>query len=203
MSKLIHPFRPVQLYKVNLRPTSEQQADLDMLLTNMFAQMPSNEWAMETGKSTGSHGLKLHWFDAMRWLVDAAGPHVVEYWRQLDYRHDADIDILASWANQHLENDFTGEHTHCGGAEQSHISAVYYFKKPVGSGNIEFVDPLEYINRMVPIHHYSEKDAYHEINAAEFDLILFPSWIKHRTQRNASQGERVAISINYVGKWSY
>jgi uncharacterized protein (TIGR02466 family) len=203
MTNLIQPFRPVQLYKVNIAPTPEQQADLDTLLTNMFAQMPSNEWAMETGKSTGSHGLKLHWFDAMRWLVDSAGDHVVKYWEQLGYRQGANIDILASWANQHLENDFTGEHTHCGGAEQSHISAVYYFKKPGGSGNIEFVDPLEYINRMVPIHHYSEKDAYHEIHAKEYDLILFPSWIKHRTQRNKTDQERVAISMNYVGTWGY
>lgn len=203
MSNLFQPFRPVQLYKVNIEPTLDQKVALDTLLTNMFNQMPSNEWAMETGKSTGSHGLNLHWFDDMQWLVDAAGKHVVTYWEQLQYRKGASINIQASWANQHLEGDYTGEHTHCGGAEQSHISAVYYFKKPKDSGHIEFVDPLEYINRMVPIHHYSERDAYHQIEADQYDLILFPSWIKHRTQRNATHEERVAISINYTGSWNY
>ena len=128
-------------------------------------------------------------------------PHVKEFWHYLGYRQDASISITASWANQHLTGDFTGEHTHCGGAEQSHVSAVYYFKKPVNSGHIEFVDPLEYVRRMTPIDHYSELYSYLEVPADQYDLILFPSWLKHRTQKNSSTDERVAVSINFVGAW--
>lgn len=193
----------VPIYKVKVQPSDPERDGLEFLLNNMFAQMPTNEWAMESGKSTGSHNLNLHWFDDMQWLTNKVAPHVVEFWKQLNYRHNAQISILASWANQHLKGDWTGDHTHCGGAEQSHISAVYYFKKPMGSGNIQFVDPLEYVKRMVPIHHYSEMDSYQEVFAEQYDLILFPSWLKHRTQKNTTDQERVAISINYVGSWNY
>lgn len=193
----------VPVYRASIVPSENERQGFDDLLTNMFNQMPSNAWAMETGKSTGSHGLNLHWFDQSKWLTEAIAPHVVNFWNHLGYRHGANINIIASWANQHLQGDFTGEHTHCGGAEQSHVSAVYYFKKPADSGHIEFVDPLEYVKRMVPIHHYSEHDSYLEIPANQYDLILFPSWIKHRTQKNTSSNERVAVSINYVGSWMY
>lgn len=191
------------IYKTKIVPSEQERLGLDSLLTNMFDQMPSNTWAMESGKSTGSHNLTLHWFNDLKWLTEAAAPHVVQFWKDLNYRHDSQISIIASWANQHLQHDWTGEHTHCGGAEQSHISAVYYFKKPIDSGHIEFVDPLEYIKRMVPIHHYSELDSYYTLAAEQYDLILFPSWLKHRTQKNNTLEERVAISINYVGSWNY
>jgi uncharacterized protein (TIGR02466 family) len=193
----------VPIYKSSIQPSAEEDQDLNTLLTNMFEKMPANAWAMESGKSTGSHNLSLHWFNEMNWLTTATKYHVNEFWKSLNYRNGAEIGVQASWANQHLKGDWTGDHTHCGGAEQSHISAVYYFRKPTGSGNIEFVDPLEYINRMVPIHHYSELDSYREVPADQYDLILFPSWLKHRTQRNTVDQERVAISMNFVGSWQY
>jgi uncharacterized protein (TIGR02466 family) len=190
------------IYKTKIVPSDQEFNDLNDLLTNMFDASELG-WAMETGKSTGNINLKLHWYPQMDWLKNAAAEHVAAYWQELNYRKDAEIGIEASWANRHLLNDRTGEHTHCGGAEQSHISAVYYFKKPSRSSNIEFVDPLEYIKRMVPIHHYSEHSSYTEVVADQFDLILFPSWLKHRTQPNPVNEERVAISINYVGFWQY
>lgn len=191
------------IYKAKIVPTQEQYADTDLLLKNIFEKVPSNTWAMETGKSTGSEMLNLHFFKEMDWLKEAMYPHVKEYWNSLGYRKDAELGIIASWANSHLQNDYTGVHSHCGGAEQSHISSVFYFKKPKSSGNIEFVDPLEYIKQMTPIHHYSEHDVYKEVEAEQFDLLLFPSWLRHRTQRNATDEERVAISINFVGFWNY
>lgn len=200
---MIKPLFSVPFYQTQIVPNETEQQALDLLLTNMFDQMPTNEWAMESGKSTGSNTLKLHYFPETRWLFEAIQPHVYKFWEALDYRHNAQIDPQASWANLHLKNDRTGEHSHSGGSEQSHISAVYYFKKPADSGNIEFVDPLEYVNRMVPIHHYSEVDVYREVPAAQYDLILFPSWLKHRTQVNKTDHERVAISINCVGHWKY
>ena len=193
----------VPIYKTRIVPTPEQYNGLDYLLANMFASAPTNEWAMETGKSTGSHTLNLHFYHDMDWLGVHLRQHVKAFWDELNYRKDAEIMPIASWANLHLNGDVTGVHSHCGGAEVSHISAVYYFKKPAGSGNIEFVDPLEYIKQMVPIHHYSEKDSFKEVEADQFDLILFPSWLKHRTQANSTNRERVAISINFVGYWQY
>lgn len=197
------PLFSTDIYKAKIVPTTEQYADTEFLLKNIFEKVPTNTWAMESGKSTGSEMLTLHFFKEMDWLKEAMYPHVKAYWDSLGYRKNAELGIIASWANSHRLNDFTGVHSHCGGAEQSHISSVFYFKKPKDSGNIEFVDPLEYIKQMTPIHHYSEHDVYKEVEAEQFDVLLFPSWLRHRTQRNMTNDERVAISINFIGFWNY
>jgi len=58
---------------------------------------------------------------------------------------------------------------------------------------------------MEPIHEYSEytpdgiAHMYKEIEADQFDLVLFPSWLNHRTQASTSMEDRVAVSINFLG----
>ena len=58
---------------------------------------------------------------------------------------------------------------------------------------------------MTPIHEYSEytpvgvSHMYKEVQADEFDLVLFPSWLKHRTQVSQASTERVCVSMNFVG----
>ena len=55
---------------------------------------------------------------------------------------------------------------------------------------------------MTPIHEFSERiGTYTEFLAEQNDLILFPSWLKHRTQANSSNEKRIAISINFIGIW--
>jgi len=196
---------PVKVFKTKIIPTEQQYADFDNLLSKSFETTNENIWALETGKSTGQHDLYLHHAPAARWLVEQAMDHVVAYWSALDYRRGADIKVTSCWANLHKYGQSTGEHSHYGGAIRAHISAVYYFKKPAGSGNIEFVDPLEYIRKMEPIHEYSEytpdgiAHMYKEIEADQFDLVLFPSWLNHRTQASTSMEDRVAVSINFLG----
>lgn len=191
------------IYKVNLPPNDFQYNALDELLSTMLASSVEHAWAGETGKSTGEKDLYLFRKIEMRWLLDAAMPHVRTFWKQLDYRSTTNLSITSSWANLHQYGQTTKEHSHCGGAEKGHISAVYYFKKPEHSGNIMFTDPLEYIHKMTPVAVYDETihSMHHEVKADQFDLVLFPSWVKHQTQPNLSNEDRIAISINYIGTW--
>jgi len=185
---------------VTIVPTAEQFNKTDAFLTRIFDDSQENNWALETGKSTGQHGLDIHDCPEMFWLIDQALVHVREYWNALGYRKPLDIIPDSSWANIHKHLQLTGEHAHCGGFKKSHISTVYHFKKPDNSGHIEFVDPLEYIHRMTPVHEFSERvGTYNEFKTNQFDFVLFPSWLKHRTQANNSIEDRVAISINFIG----
>lgn len=188
--------------KVQIVPTEEQYEKTVVLLDKMFNDVKENNWALETGKSTGELGLDLHDCPEMWWLVDQAIEHIRLYWKALGYRHTDAIIPESSWANIHSVNQTTGEHAHCGGFKKAHISSVYYIKKPPRSGHIEFVDPLEYIHRMTPVHEFSERTGtYNEFATEQYDLILFPSWLKHRTQANKSNEDRIAISINFIGSW--
>jgi uncharacterized protein (TIGR02466 family) len=192
---------PVQIVKII--PTAEEHDKTQRLLSRIYADCTENAWALEGGKSTGEHGLMLHGCSEMNWLTNAAMEYAKEYWKILEYKQDPTIwlGLESSWANLHKQGHATGEHSHCGGWSKAHISTVYYFKKPANSGNIEFVHPLEYVLRMTPAEEFSEiKGVYNEFPAKEFDLILFPSWLSHRTQINKSTEDRIAISMNFQGK---
>jgi uncharacterized protein (TIGR02466 family) len=193
----------IPVIKVKLTPTDFQFNALDALINKLLAESTENAWALEDGKSTGEKDLYLYKHIQAKWLVDGALEHVRALWQTMDYRRGAEIVPTSSWANLHQYGQATGEHSHCGGAMKSHISVVYYLKKPPGSGNIMFTDPLEYIHKMTPAHVYDEtlNSMYTEINAEQFDLVIFPSWLKHHTQANMTQEDRVAISINYIGLW--
>lgn len=196
---------PIKVFKTKIIPDQEQYNSFDNLLTEMFSKADDSVWALETGRSTGQHNLYLHTEPAAAWLMEKAFAHVCNFWESLGYRRGANIRITSSWANLHKFGQVTGEHSHYGGAIRAHISAVYYFKKPLNSGNIEFVDPLEYIRKMEPIHEYSEytpegiAHMYTPVESEQFDLVLFPSWLKHRTQPSQSYDDRVAVSINFLG----
>jgi len=190
------------IQKHSIIPTDEEFTTLDSFLSNVFNNSTVNSWALETGKSTGEHDLLFHTYPQGQWLVNKALLLANQYWNSLKYRKNAELRIDSSWANLHLLDETTGEHSHCGGSNRSHVSCVYYLKKPLNSGHIEFVDPLEYIHRMSPLHEYSDRaGGYTEVPAEQFDLILFPSWIKHKTQPNKTNDPRVAISMNFKGYW--
>jgi uncharacterized protein (TIGR02466 family) len=191
----------IPVFKFRIVPSDIEHHQLSDALDAIFERSNEGKWASETGKSSGEHHLFLHTIQEMRWLLTIVTARVCKVWAELNYEDGKNITCPASWANLHIPGQVTGEHSHCSGAEKSHLSAVYYFKKPVNSGNIEFRDPLDYIHSLTPRKNYvlETNAAYSEVVAEEFDLLVFPSWLKHRSQINQSQDNRIAISMNFVG----
>ena len=194
---------PILIQKVKIIPNEHQYRSTNDLIYRLLSTTSEDKWALESGKSTGELDLYLYKKIEMKWLIDQATNHVNNFWKTLDYRRGARPVVTSSWANLHTHGQVTGEHSHCGGAVKAHISAVYYLKKPENSGNILFTDPLEYIHKMTPAHNYDEAfgSTYQEVVVDQFDLIMFPSWLKHHTKPNMSHDDRVAISINFTGNW--
>ncbi len=95
-----------------------------------------------------------------------------------------------SWINRHLTSGETLEHSH------SHATFVAscYIRCPPGSGNIEFKDPLEYHKHNFPV--IPETSFYKEVNCATNDVIIFPGWLRHRTQANQTDQERIVMTFN-------
>lgn len=98
--------------------------------------------------------------------------------------------VQHSWVNKHLKLGETLEHSH------SHATFVVscYISCPPGSGNIEFKDPLEYHKHNFPV--IPETSFYREVSCETNDVIIFPGWLKHRTQPNQTNQERIVITFN-------
>ena len=154
-------------------------------------------WSGETGQSTGQFDVLLHEREkSVRDIIDAMFPSVLEYWEILGYVA-ADIQPIASWANSHQAGDYTKEHSHSAGSRQAHVGSVYYIDKQQG-GDLEFANPLDYVHRLTPRGgEIGDMLISESVETETGDFILFPGWLRHRTQPTPTP--RKAISINFTG----
>jgi len=171
------------------------------ILHDIWSTCDKGAWSGETGVSTGQQILDLHVYKEFDWIVGQLIPNVIEYWdKDLGYC-PAHIQPVASWANLHIDGDCTQEHSHSAGIRQAHVASVFYLKKGEG-GDIEFCDPLDHIRRFTPLARSVDDAILSEsMPCTTGDFLLFPGWLRHRTQ--PAIGKRVAISINFNGNFDY
>ena len=85
------------------------------------------------------------------------------------------------WYQQYHHGDTHSWHDHAGG---STLSVIYYLELPEGTPGTEFIDP--YTGRV------------HRPRVKEGDVIVFPSFVRHRSPENKSDQRKTIISLNYV-----
>jgi len=192
MNQLLNLF-PVPVLKGHIDPPE----GLVEVLAEKYKQCNKAAWAKESNLSTGELGMDLMMEPLVAQVIEEMMGSVLEYWDQHLGYAPAEIQPTASWSNLHARGDRTGEHSHCNGRLGCHIASVYYLEKGEG-GDIELVDPLDYIRRLTPL----QKDHGDAIMATPVetrtgDFLLFPGWLRHRTQ--PATWKRHAISINFNG----
>ena len=96
-----------------------------------------------------------------------------------------------SWVNVHKRSGRTMEHYH----NNTPLVASCYLKVPEGSGHFEYRDPLEYHRWGTPGE--PQIDLWNEVPVETGDILIFPGWLKHRTQVNKVDEDRVCMTINY------
>ena len=199
---------PVPIRQGYIVPSDEQLDDTTDALFSFFDDAKKGEWALESGQSTaGVGGDGLFNDPVYDWLTLPILDDVRDYWlNTLHYRRDYHMYMDSMWANLHYEGDSTGEHCHVDGHGKSHISLVYYLKKDSCGGHLQFRNPLEDILRHCPLNapydDWARNSGYSydwkTVPMAKDEYVMFPSWLKHRTQPN-TDCERIAISMNFSG----
>jgi hypothetical protein len=171
------------------------------ILQDMWSYCDRGVWSGETGLSTGQQALDLHAYQEFDWIISQMIPHVINYWdKDLKYA-PASIEPVSSWANLHEDGDYTKEHSHSDGIRQAHVASAFYLEKGEG-GDVEFCDPLDCIRRLTPLAKPAGDAIISEsMPCTTGDFLLFPGWVRHRTQ--PAIGKRVAISINFNGNFDY
>ena len=97
---------------------------------------------------------------------------------------------MMMWAGVTPPGSENREHTHT----NSFISGTVYFQAE-GTGTIEFM-PYNYVYRtMLPQWPYYGSATY---EPEDGDILLFPSYLLHKVERNTSEFERVNISFNVI-----
>lgn len=95
-----------------------------------------------------------------------------------------------SWVNLHRKGGKTLTHAHT----FTTFVVSSYLECPPNSGNIEFLDPLEYHKSQHPI--IPEVVLWKQVECKTNDVLIFPGYLKHRTQENITDNERIVMTFN-------
>lgn len=103
--------------------------------------------------------------------------------------------ILNMWTTIYPTGCWVPEHNH----SNSHLSGVFYVKAPKNCGDIVFHDP-SWVAKTMCINNsalsFPAVQTKHPQTPEPGMMILFPSWLPHRTMPNGSQEDRIIISFN-------
>jgi uncharacterized protein (TIGR02466 family) len=98
-----------------------------------------------------------------------------------------------SWVNVHNEGGQTSPHNH----PDAMFVAATYLQMPKDAGFFECKDPLEYHKCLN--NHETPDWMWKEIPTVTGDVLIFPAWLQHRTQKNLSGRDRWVLTTNFYG----
>ena len=149
--------------------------------------------ALETGASVSTvynQEHSPHNWEVLEDLFLFLQPKLQEIWTHWGYSNKITKPVR-SWVNVHKKTGKTMEHYH----NQCPMVVSCYLKAPNKSGNFEYRDPLEYHRWGSPGE--PQISLWREVEVETNDIIVFPGWLKHRTQVNQTDEDRVCLTINY------
>jgi len=87
--------------------------------------------------------------------------------------------------------------------KNSILSGAYYVEAPPNCGRIVFETPL-IAHRMSDFPRYAKETPFsmtqYAVDPSPGRLVLFPSWLGHRTETNEANAERIVISLNVIAQ---
>ncbi len=126
-------------------------------------------------------------YDFFLWLEEQSN-NIAEQWK-LDTNNK--FYIGNSWINRHRLTGETVPHNH----GFSLISCVAYISLPSESGFTQFKDPhYDFKN----LHETRSLEEYHSIPVKQGDILFFPGWLMHKSEKSNSIQDRIILSANFV-----
>lgn len=169
--------------------------DWDNIKKEVYTQLDQvqNSSNLEVGNATSTVDARYfgpHTWNTFQPFMDWLNDPLLEVWERLNYTvGNTNCRPEQSWLNLHKNSGQTLEHAH-GYVE---LVVTCYLQLPKNSGYIEYRDPLDQLKVNTPTY---ENASFYEVPAVTGDILIFPGWLKHRTQPNSSDEDRIVMTIN-------
>jgi uncharacterized protein (TIGR02466 family) len=105
-----------------------------------------------------------------------------------------DYGFMKSWVNYHDNTGLTTEHHH----GQTILVVATYLNLPKNGGFIQFKNPLEHYKGFTLHNKNEELWMWKTVPAKTGDVIIFPGWMRHRTEPNKSDERRWVLTTNFT-----
>ena len=120
-------------------------------------------------------------------FVSYVSPFLLSQWYGLQHQENS---IFASWVNVHNHGGWTTPHQHA----NTQIAVVGYLDVPENSGNLLIENPLKPYLSAGPLS--SNYSFWSPIEVETGDVLFFPGWLWHQTEKNMSDQSRYVLSAN-------
>jgi len=186
------PMFPTLVWKVQLEENLQQAIDARILgaLANMRRNLPS----LAPGEGWQSDKT-LHQLEECGELVSCINKAAKSVLQFLRIGYDA-FEITGCWANVLAKGAVHRSHSH----PNNFLSGAYYVRTFPGANTINFHDPRSQTGIIRPpvTELTAENTDQVVISVKNGTLLLFPAYLLHSVDANASDDERVSVSFNVM-----
>jgi uncharacterized protein (TIGR02466 family) len=186
------PMFPSLVWKISLEPELRDVIDARILgtLDELRRHLP----ALEAGRGWQSEQT-LHEREEFRELASCALQGARSILRFLRIGVEA-IEITGCWATVLAKGAVHKAHSH----PNNYLSGVYYLRVHPGADTISFHDPRRQAHVIRPpvIELTAENTDQVVVRVTNGTLLMFPSYLEHSVDGNASGEERISVSFNIM-----
>lgn len=186
------PMFPTLVWKVQLKAELHQAIDSRILgaLADLRRDLPG----LTPGAGWQSEQT-LHQREEFRELVSCVNKAVKSVLQFLRIGYDA-FEITGCWANVLAKGAAHRRHSH----PNNFLSGVYYVRTQPGADTINFHDPRNQASIIRPpvVELTAENTDQVVVRVKNGMLLVFPAYLQHSVDANASQEERVSVSFNVM-----
>lgn len=183
---------PTFVWKVSLRPElrdaieAKVMAALERLRRDLPILEPGQGWQSEQ---------TLHERDELQDLIFCVTDLAKSILRFLRIGPEA-FEITGCWATVLAQGATHKAHSH----PNNFLSGVYYVRAQAGSDTINFHDPRSQTRVIRPpvVELTAQNTDQVVVRVTNGTLLMFPSYLEHSVDANASAGERISISFNIM-----
>lgn len=169
-------------------PLTEEQ--IEKIKNIVYPQFSSHELEIGDAHSTSDSARNLHTLPEFSDISEYILTKADEYWLDYGLSNRYEPTINETWINRHGKGGVTDTHHHSGAP----VVAAYYIQFESGNGDITFVNPLEYHQ----CHEPRERTCGNmTANIKQFDLLIFPGMLNHKTGINHLDNDRIVMSFNF------
>lgn len=186
------PMFPTMVWKLLLR--AELHEPLDERLLALLGRLRRDLPALERGRGWQSERT-LHEREELADLCACVAEVARSVLRFLRIGYDA-VEITGCWATVLAPGALHRAHSH----PNNYLSGVYYVRTPAGADTINFHDPRNQtgVIRAPVVELTSGNTDQVVVRVSNGTLLMFPSYLEHSVDANASEEERVSVSFNLM-----
>ena len=180
---------------------SDMDSETDQLIERIYEEREKDPKGIRRSNAKNTDAWHSHTnineWDETEFLVDHLVNCMYTIFDQTRYDPDSSPKLHNMWANISPTHGFNKAHIHSGCL----WSGVYYLQTPNKCGDITFIDPRYSRSMLTPKldkgePEWSESSTY-TFSPRKCLLLLFPSYLMHEVQPNASKKDRISISFNF------